>query len=93
MMGNRLREVLDREGVRANWICRALDIDRGQLSRFLSGKTNISLKKLEKIAQYLGYDLRLVKLRPSQRGGGKRWDVSIGEARRTGSNTTKTGSR
>jgi transcriptional regulator with XRE-family HTH domain len=74
MMGNRLREVLERERVKANWVCRALDIDRAQLSRFLAGRTNISLRKLEQIAQYLGYDIRLVKLRPSRKGG-RKWEI------------------
>jgi len=87
MMGNRLREILERERVRANWLSRDLKIDRSQISRFFSGKGSISLKKLEQIAQYLGYDIRFVKLRPSRKGGGK-WDVSIGEEKSIGSSTT-----
>lgn len=91
-MGNRLREILNREGVKANWVCRALDIDRGQLSRFLAGRTNISLRKLEQIAQYLGYDIRFVKPRSSRKGG-KKWDVSTGVGKSTGSSTTRTAKR
>jgi transcriptional regulator with XRE-family HTH domain len=69
-MGNRLREILNREKVTAYRLCKDLEIDRGQLSRFMNGKVNISLNLLERIAEYLGYDLVLVKRKCSQ-GGGK----------------------
>ena len=69
-MGNRLREILNREEVTAYRLCKDLEIDRGQLSRFMNGKVNISLNLLERIAEYLGYDLVLVK-RKRSRGGGK----------------------
>ncbi len=69
-MGNRLREILNREKVTAYRLCKDLGIDRGQLSRFMNGKVNISLNLLEQIADYLGYDLLLVK-RKRSRGGGK----------------------
>ncbi|MCG6536326.1 MAG: helix-turn-helix domain-containing protein [Syntrophales bacterium LBB04] len=70
MMGNRLQEVLKKEGVSAYRLQKALGVDRGQLSRFLNGKIEISLKKLEQIADYLGYDLILVKRsEPSKKGG------------------------
>lgn len=68
MMGNRLREILKREKITAYQVTKDLGIDRGQLSRFLNGKVNISLNLLERIADHLGYDLLLVK-RPSRKGG------------------------
>lgn len=70
MMGNRLREVLKREGVTAYQVCKDLGMDQGELSRILHGKSNISLWRLEQIADYLGYEVKLVK-RPSSRKGGK----------------------
>jgi len=66
---NRLREVLKREQVTAYRLSKDLGIDEGQLSKFLNGKINISLKKLEQIADYLGYDIQLVKPNPSRKGG------------------------
>ncbi len=69
MMGNRLREVLKREGVTAYRLWKDLGIDQGEMSRFFSGKRNISLEKLEHIADYLGYDILLVKRRQSWKGG------------------------
>ena len=64
MMGNRLKDLLNREGVTAYRLWKDLGIDQGQLSKFFSGKQSISLDKLESIADYLGYDIDFVK-RPS----------------------------
>jgi transcriptional regulator with XRE-family HTH domain len=69
MVGNRLREVLKREGVSAYRLWKVLEVDQGQMSRFLQGKQNISLDKLEQIADYLGYDIELVKRKHSRKGG------------------------
>ena len=66
MMGNRLKHIMIREKVTAYRLCKNLGIDKAQLSRFLNGESSISLKKLEKIADYLGYDLEMVKRRPSR---------------------------
>ena len=68
-MGNRLREILTREEVSAYRLWKDLGIDKGQLSRFFHGKQNISMDKLEQIADYLGYDILLVKRRQSRKGG------------------------
>ncbi len=69
MMGNRLRRILKREGVSAYRLHKDLEIDQGQLSRFFAGKQSISLKMLERIADYLGYELDLVKRKRSRKGG------------------------
>ena len=68
-MGNRLREVLKGEGVTAYRICKDLGMDQGELSRILHEKQNISLWRLEQIAEYLGYKVELVKNCPSRKGG------------------------
>ena len=68
-MGNRLREVLKREGVTAYRLWKDLRIDQGQLSKFFHGKVNISLEMLEQIADYLGYDLVLAKRKRPRKGG------------------------
>jgi len=79
MMGNRLREVLNKEGVTAYRLQKALGVDRGQLSRFLNNQVDISLKKLVQIADYLGYDLVLVKRSKPKKKGGKKWEPSTSE--------------
>jgi transcriptional regulator with XRE-family HTH domain len=68
MMGNRLKHIMEREKVTAYRLWKDLGIDQGQLSKFFQGEASISLVKLEQIADYLGYDLKLVKRRPSQKG-------------------------
>jgi transcriptional regulator with XRE-family HTH domain len=69
MMGNRLKEVLEKEGITAYRLCKDLGIDRGQLSKFFSGKVNISMEMMEQIANHLGYDLVLVKRKRPRKGG------------------------
>ena len=69
MMGNRLKEVLKREGVTAYRLWKDLGIDQGQLSKFFHGKVNISLEMFGQIADYLGYDLVLVKRNRPKKGG------------------------
>ena len=69
MMGDRLRKVLERERVTAYRLSKDLGIDRGMLSRFFHGKQNLSLPKLEQIAEYLGYDIQFVKRKNSREGG------------------------
>lgn len=68
-MGNRLKEVLKREGVTAYRLWKDLGIDQGEMSRFFHGKQNISLEMLEQIAGHLGYDLVLVKRKRARKGG------------------------
>jgi len=68
-MGNRLKDILQREGVTAYRISKDLGMDKGYLSRVLNEKQDISLNKLVLIADYLGYDLQLVKRKPSRKGG------------------------
>jgi transcriptional regulator with XRE-family HTH domain len=69
MMGNRLKVVLDREGVTAYKVWKDLGIHQSQLSKFFHGKVNISMEMLEQIADYLGYDLVLVKRKRPRKGG------------------------
>jgi transcriptional regulator with XRE-family HTH domain len=69
MMGNRLKEVLKREKVTAYQLWKDLGIDQGQLSKFFHGRVNISLEMLEQIADYLRYDLVLVKRKRPRKGG------------------------
>jgi transcriptional regulator with XRE-family HTH domain len=69
MVESRLREILTREGVTAYRLWKDLGIDQGQLSRLFKGKGNLSVKALEKICDYLHYDLVLVKRARPKKGG------------------------
>ena len=68
MMGNRLKDIMRRENVSAYRLSKDLELDKGHLSRFLNGKAEYSVKKLTVIADYLGYDIELVKRKPSKKG-------------------------
>ena len=68
MVRSRLREILNREKVTAYRLCKDLKIDQGLLSRFFQGKSNISWKNMERIADYLGYDITFVKRKRSRKG-------------------------
>jgi transcriptional regulator with XRE-family HTH domain len=68
MMGNRLREILNKEGITAYRVCKDLGIDQGEMSRFLNGKVNLTLSRLEMVADHLGYDLVLVKRKAPRKG-------------------------
>jgi len=74
VMGNRLREVLAREGVTAYRLWKDLGIDQGQLSRLFKGKGNLSVEAFERIADYLEYDLVLVKRARPKKGEKKNGD-------------------
>jgi transcriptional regulator with XRE-family HTH domain len=69
MVGNRLRDILTREGVTAYRLWKDLGINQSQLSRFFKGVSNISLDKLEQITDYLGYDITFVKRKHPRKGG------------------------
>ena len=61
MLSHRLKEVLKAEGKTNYRLSKVLDIDQAQLSRFFNGKGGISLKNLERILDYLGYEITLNK--------------------------------
>ena len=42
-MGNRLKDILTREGVSVYRVCKELGLDKGQLSRFLNEKNNLTM--------------------------------------------------
>lgn len=61
MMGNRLKDIMEREKISAYKLSKDLNLDKGHLSKFLNGKAEYSVKKLIIIAEYMGYDIEFVK--------------------------------
>ena len=68
MMGNRLKDIMEREKISAYRLSKDLGLDKGHLSKFLNGKAEYSVKKVTIIADYLGYDIEFVKRQPSKEG-------------------------
>lgn len=64
MVRDRLIEVLKKEEVSAYRICKQLGIDKGAMSKFLRGLDCLSIRKIEKVADHLGYDISFVKKKP-----------------------------
>ena len=56
-LGDQFRREIDRSGLSRNAIARALGIDKGHLSRFMAGKSGLSLGNLEIMADLLKLDI------------------------------------
>jgi len=67
-MGNRLKDIIEREKISAYRISKDLGLDKGHLSKVLNGKAEYSIERLTMIADYLGYDIEFVKRKPSKKG-------------------------
>jgi len=61
MMQRLLKEILEKDGVKRYQIWKKLGINQGQFSSFLKGEKGFSLKKLELIVDFLGYEILLSK--------------------------------
>ena len=68
MMGNRLKNIIEREKISAYRLSKDLGLDKGHLSKVLNGKAEYSIERLTMIADYLGYDIAFVKRKPSKKG-------------------------
>lgn len=54
-------KILKEKGKTNYQIWKEIKINQGQLSSFLKGKRGMSLKKLQQIANHLGYEISIVK--------------------------------
>ena len=68
MMGNRLKNIIEREKISAYRFSKDLGLDKGHLSKVLNGKAEYSIERLTMIADHLGYDIEFVKRKPSKKG-------------------------
>ena len=57
MLRHHLKEILEKKGISNYWLWKHLGINQGQLSGFFNGKKNISLNRLERIIDQLGYKI------------------------------------
>ncbi|MDP3988681.1 MAG: helix-turn-helix transcriptional regulator [bacterium] len=53
-LGKNIKHIRERKKMSQGDICRALDLDRAQMSNIEAGKGNPTLATIEKIAQALG---------------------------------------
>ena len=52
-----LRAAIDASAMSRYAICRAIDLDPAVMSRFMSGQRGLTLKVLDRLAEYLGLEL------------------------------------
>ena len=71
ILGNRVKDLIERKRISAHVLSKELNLDKSHLSRFLNGKAQYSLKKLTIIADYFGYDIDFVKRKRSKKKGEK----------------------
>jgi transcriptional regulator with XRE-family HTH domain len=55
---DQLRQAIERSEHSRYAICKALDIDQGQLSRFMHGECGLSLDVLDRLCGFLKLELR-----------------------------------
>lgn len=57
-MTEQLRQAIERSGQSRYAICKALDIDQGQLSKFMHGERGLGLGVLDRLCAHLRLELR-----------------------------------
>lgn len=57
-MSDQLRQGIERSEQSRYAICKALDIDQGQLSKFMHGERGLSLAVVDRLCAYLKLELR-----------------------------------
>jgi transcriptional regulator with XRE-family HTH domain len=65
-LSDAIRAAVDDSGMGRNAIGRALNIDKGLVSRFMSGKSGLSVANLDALADVL--NLRIVADKPKRKG-------------------------
>ena len=69
-----LRRIVNRAGVSRYKICQAAGVDPAALSRFMAGKTGLTMVSLDALAEVLGLELVArgpVRVLPPQKSGRK----------------------
>jgi len=68
-LSDQLRKAIDVGGISRYAICKALEVDQGLMSRFMSGKGGLSLETIDKLGALLG--LKLVTIKKPAKGKGQ----------------------
>jgi transcriptional regulator with XRE-family HTH domain len=59
---DQIREAVDTSGLSRYSICKAIDLNQGAMSRFMSGKSGLSMDVLDRLAEQIGLE---VTIRPN----------------------------
>jgi transcriptional regulator with XRE-family HTH domain len=69
-IGSRIKELLDKKKLTAYRMCADLGLDPSYLSRVLGNQINPSYEFTKQMLNYLGYEIRFVKIKSRKKGGG-----------------------
>jgi transcriptional regulator with XRE-family HTH domain len=56
-LSDQIRRAIDQSGMSRNAICKELQIDKGQMSRFMAGTAGLSVANIDAMADLLGLDI------------------------------------
>jgi transcriptional regulator with XRE-family HTH domain len=54
---DQIRDAVDASGLSRYAICKAIDLNQGAMSRFMAGKSGLSLDALDRLAECIGLDV------------------------------------
>jgi len=66
-----LKEIVEKEEVTIRGLGRAIDVDHASLIRSLRDSGNPESRTIEKILDYLGYDLKFIKRKEAKKAKSK----------------------
>ena len=69
-IGSRIKELLDKKKLTAYRMCADLGLDPSYLSKVLRNQINPSYEFTKQMLNYLGYEIRFVKIKSRKKGGG-----------------------
>ena len=70
-IGEQIRELLTKNGKTAYRMGKDLTLDQGYISRVLTNRVNPSYEFTKRMLNYLGYDIRFIKIKSQKKGGKK----------------------
>jgi transcriptional regulator with XRE-family HTH domain len=64
---NEIKAIMDEKGVTAYRLSKGTGIDKAALSRFFSGERGMSVESIDKLLDYLGYEMTIRKKRKPEK--------------------------
>jgi ribosome-binding protein aMBF1 (putative translation factor) len=68
-VSEQIRDAIEHSGMSRYAICKAIEMDQGAMSRFMSGERGLSLEMVDKIGELLGLRIVARKSKPKSKKG------------------------
>lgn len=68
-LSDQLRQAVESGGLSRYELAKRTGLDEGLLSRFVHGKSGLSMESIDLIAECLGLELRPIRKPPTKKGG------------------------